>query len=129
MILGMMLDNSNLIIFRDDEWRRITDSQKRALGLTFDNDGEFYMNFNRDFLRYFGEVEIVHKTPGKMMADQGSEIKYEVMYFQGAWDSNTAGGCGNDSIGKFLKSKFAKIYCHLCTFQATLSRTPNMCSH
>ncbi len=125
----MMLDNSNLIIFRDDEWRRITDSQKRALGLTFDNDGEFYMNFNRDFLRYFGEVEIVHKTPGKMMADQGSEIKYEVMYFQGAWDSNTAGGCGNDSIGEFLKSKFAKMYCHLCTFQATLSRTPNMCSH
>merc|ERR1712117_620758 len=23
-------------------------------------------NFNRDFLRYFGEVEIVHKTPAQM---------------------------------------------------------------
>ena len=36
------------------------------------------------------------------MADQGADVKYEVMYFQGAWDRNqgTAGGCGNDSIGE-----------------------------
>lgn len=100
-----MLDETNLMIYSDAEWRKITDSQRRALGLTFDNDGEFYMNFNRDFLRYFGEVEIVHKTPGKMMADQGSEIKYEVMYFQGAWDGNTAGGCGNDSIGDIITNQ------------------------
>ena len=41
------------------------------------------MNYNRDFLRYFGEVEIVHKTPGRMMDDkkQSSERSYDVMYF------------------------------------------------
>ena len=98
-----MFDNSNFNICSDDEWRRITESQKRVLGLTFDNDGEFYMNFNRDFLRYFGEVEIVHKTPEKMMEDQWSDIKYEMMYcFKGEWDSNTAGGCWDNSIGEFL---------------------------
>ena len=118
----------NSFFFRDtDTWRKISNQDKERLGLTFNDDGEFYMNFNRDFIKYFGEVEIVHKTPGKMMADQGSEIKYEVMYFQGAWDTNTAGGCGNDSIGELT---FAKIYCHLnYIFQATLSRTRSMCSH
>ena len=58
------------------------------------------MNFNRDFIKYFGEVEIVHQTPEKMLQEQKSSTKYEVMYFQGAWTSQTAGGCGNDSIGK-----------------------------
>ena len=58
------------------------------------------MNFNRDFIKYFGEVEIVHLTPEKMLEEQKSSTKYEVMYFQGAWTSQTAGGCGNDSIGK-----------------------------
>ena len=58
------------------------------------------MNFNRDFIKYFGEVEIVHLTLEKMLEEQKSSTKYEVMYFQGAWTSQTAGGCGNDSIGK-----------------------------
>ena len=81
--------------------------------MTFDDDGEFYMNFNRDFLRYFGEVEIVHKTPAKMLEEQSSNIKYEVFYFRGAWSNRrgTAGGCGNDSISRkifliHLKSEF-----------------------
>ena len=60
------------------------------------------MNFEKDFIKYFGEVEIVHKTPEKMLQEQKSSTKYDVMYFQGAWTSQTAGGCGNDSIGKRL---------------------------
>ena len=60
------------------------------------------MNFNRDFIKYFGEVEIVHLTPEKMLEEQKSSTKYEVMYFQGAWTSQTAGGCGNASIGKII---------------------------
>ena len=46
--------------------------------MTFDDDGEFYMNFNRDFLKYFGEVEIVHKTPAKMLEEQSDNIKGRV---------------------------------------------------
>jgi len=88
----------------DHEWRKLSDSQKASLGLTFRNDGEFYMNFNRDFLRYFGEVEIVHKTPAQMLTEQTSERRYEVMYFTGAWRGETAGGCGNDSISNFVRN-------------------------
>ena len=63
-----------------------------------------------DFLRYFGKLEIVHKTLKTMIANQGLDIKYEVMYFQGAWEGSTAGGCGNDSIGKFHKSTLPKSF-------------------
>jgi len=89
---------------KDSEWMSLSDSVKRELGLTFDDDGEFYMNFNLDFLKYFGEVEIVHKTPTSMMEQQSSSRKYEVIYFQGAWRGETAGGCGNDTIRNFLKN-------------------------
>ena len=80
------------------EWRNLKDSVKKELGLTFDDDGEFYMDFNLDFLKYFGEVEIVHKTPAGMMEQQSSNRKYEVISFQGAWTEETAGGCGNDTV-------------------------------
>ena len=110
----------------DEEWRKISSDQKRRLGLTFDNDGEFYMNFNRDFLRYFGEVEIVHKTPGAMVRDQQSDLRYEVMYFPGEWRGDTAGGCGNDSIGetlnKILRSSKNILY------QRTSCGTRSSCS-
>lgn len=89
---------------QDSEWRNIKDSVKQELGLTFDDDGEFYMNFNLDFLKYFGEVEIVHKTPASMLEQQSSNRKYEVIYFQGAWRGDSAGGCGNDTIRNFVKN-------------------------
>jgi len=88
----------------DSEWRKISHQDKQRLGLTFNNDGEFYMNFNRDFIKYFGEVEIVHKTPEKMLQEQKSSTKYDVMYFQGEWTSQTAGGCGNDTIANFVRN-------------------------
>ena len=45
------------------------------------------MNFNRDFIKYFGEVEIVHKT-------------HEIQMFYGTWNkgTDTAAGMGNLSI-------------------------------
>ena len=73
------------------------------------------MNFNRDFIKYFGEVEIVHKTPEKMLQEkkstrQKSSTKYDVMYFQGAWTSQTAGGCGNDTIGRNFTCSEGRTY-------------------
>ena len=38
-------------------WDNVCKDIQNEIGLTFENDGEFYMNFNRDFLNYFGEVE------------------------------------------------------------------------
>ena len=41
-------------------WEDVRDDIKREIGLIFENNGEFYMKFNCDFLTYFGEVEVVH---------------------------------------------------------------------
>ena len=51
------------------------------------------MNFNRDFIKYFGEVEIVHKT-------------HEIQMFYETWNkgTDTAAGMGNLSI--------SEIFCH-----------------
>ena len=42
---------SDFDIFRDSYWNSLPSYMKRNLGLTFDSDGEFYMCFNRDFLK------------------------------------------------------------------------------
>ena len=49
---------------------------RAQLGLTFEDDGEFYMAF-RDFLTYFGELEICHLTPDSV-ADEDNRKKFEV---------------------------------------------------
>ena len=86
-------------IFRHFKWNLISSEVKKKLKLEKDSDGEFYMNFNRDFLKYFGELELVHLTPGSMGEEKSSE-KYDVFPFQGKWTGSTAGGCGNDAISK-----------------------------
>ena len=74
---------------------------KKQLGLTFEDDGEFYMSF-RDFCNYFGELEICHLTP-EGFDDSDNRKKFEVFHFYGKWEfGKTAGGCGNDGNSKCL---------------------------
>ena len=89
----------NSELFRHEMWKRISLEVQKKLKLTKESDGEFYMNFNRDFLKYFGEVEIVYLTPGAMLENSPTEA-YDVFPFHGQWRGRSAGGCGNDSIGK-----------------------------
>jgi hypothetical protein len=39
------------LLWRDVFWKYVDANTKRELGLDFRDDGEFYMNFNRDFLK------------------------------------------------------------------------------
>lgn len=81
----------------DSYWNSLPSYIKRDLGLTFDSDGEFYMCFNRDFLKFFGELEIVHLCPGSMLRQSTQDqMKHEVFYFHGEWTGESAAGCGND---------------------------------
>ena len=66
-----------------------------------DEDGEFYMDFTEDFLKYFGGVEIVHKNPGDLTLDNRDD--YEVMTFFGAWEGESAGGSSSDRGQLFKK--------------------------
>ena len=50
----------------------------------------------RDFLRYFGELEICHLTPDSIDSADNMK-KFEVFHFDGEWRAGrTSGGCGND---------------------------------
>ncbi|XP_059096640.1 calpain-9-like isoform X3 [Tigriopus californicus] len=84
----------------DRNWKAIPSNMRKTLGLTFEDDGEFYMSF-RDFLKYFGELEICHLTPEAL--DVGdNERKFDVFHFLGEWKRNfSAGGCGNEGMNAF----------------------------
>jgi len=90
----------------DSYWNSLPSYIKQDLGLTFDSDGEFYMCFNRDFLKFFGELEIVHLCPTSMLGQSTQdELKYEVFYFHGEWTGESAAGCGNNGgLAAFLRN-------------------------
>ena len=58
-----------------DEWASVPDDQKEEMGLTFEEDGEFWMSFEH-FKKYFDDVEICNLTPDAENADDG--VKWQV---------------------------------------------------
>ena len=58
-----------------DEWSSVPDDQKEEMGLTFEEDGEFWMSFEH-FKKYFDDVEICNLTPDAENADDG--VKWQV---------------------------------------------------
>lgn len=91
------LTGSYFFIFRSPEWRFIAEHDKEELGLTFDDDGEFWMSF-KDFQKYFDRLEICNLSPDSL-TDEDIEIgkkKWEMSVFEGDWVRGvTAGGCRN----------------------------------
>ena len=83
----------------EDRWSLISDADKQKLKIVKKNDGEFFMAFG-DFLQYFGELELVHVRPDSMAVDSGKTKRWDVFHFSSKWEGETAGGCGNDSIGE-----------------------------
>ena len=74
---------------------------RNELGLTFEDDGEFYMSF-RDFLKYFGELEICHLSPDSVDVGDNRK-KFEVFQFNGDWRAGlSSGGCGNAGNGTYI---------------------------
>ncbi|XP_039761519.1 calpain-B-like isoform X7 [Pararge aegeria] len=83
---------------KSPEWRFIPESEKEELGLTFDDDGEFWMSF-KDFCSHFDRVEICNLNPDSLDPDEcpeGCTKKWEMSVFEGEWVRGvTAGGCRN----------------------------------
>ncbi|XP_052747993.1 calpain-A-like [Galleria mellonella] len=83
---------------KSPEWRFIPESEKEELGLTFDDDGEFWMSF-KDFVNHFSRVEICNLNPDSLDPEEcpeGCTKKWEMSVFEGEWVRGvTAGGCRN----------------------------------
>lgn len=98
-----MLLNTNLFL-RSQEWQFIPDEEKEEIGLTFDDDGEFWMSY-KDFVTYFTRLEICNLNPDSLLEDETSDRKkWEMSVFEGEWVRGaTAGGCRN-FLGKVTLS-------------------------
>lgn len=83
---------------KSPEWRFIPESEKEEMGLTFDDDGEFWMSF-KDFVTHFSRVEICNLNPDSLDPEEcpeGCTKKWEMSVFEGEWVRGvTAGGCRN----------------------------------
>ncbi|TGZ67060.1 hypothetical protein CRM22_005006 [Opisthorchis felineus] len=85
---------------KSSEWRNIPPDERKRMGLTFENDGEFWMSF-KDFTRYFTKAEFCHLGPasgsfGSPTILEKRKRRWEVTQEEGEWVKYaTAGGCRN----------------------------------
>lgn len=81
---------------RSREWSLIPDSQKDSIGLTFDDDGEFWMSFD-DFSKNFEKLEICNLGPDSLEEDElDGKKRWEGHTENGEWIPRVnAGGCRN----------------------------------
>ncbi|XP_075214527.1 calpain-A-like isoform X2 [Lycorma delicatula] len=83
---------------KSPEWRFIPEHEKQEIGLTFSDDGEFWMSY-QDFIKYYTRLEICNLNPDSLIEDEltdKSKKKWEMSVFEGEWVRGvTAGGCRN----------------------------------
>ncbi|XP_063026416.1 calpain-6 [Melospiza melodia melodia] len=78
-----------------EEWKKVSDSERKNLGLTVENDGEFWMTFE-DWCKNFTDVDIC-RTVNTSCFSLHKTWEKEMMY--GAWAKhpepllNRSGGC------------------------------------
>ncbi|KAK3878996.1 hypothetical protein Pcinc_016403 [Petrolisthes cinctipes] len=80
------------------EWSKVSASERQRLGLTFEDDGEFWMTFE-DFLEHFTDLSICFLINTKVLSF--SKTWHETTFYD-AWtigvrghNSDRAGGCPN----------------------------------
>jgi len=85
------------------EWEFIPEEEKEALGLNFENDGEWWMSF-KDFVSHFDQLEICNLGPECLdhceaqveASPEDYDTKWCVSSYFGAWiNGESAGGCRN----------------------------------
>ncbi|XP_046974269.1 calpain-A-like [Vanessa cardui] len=85
---------------KSPEWQFIPQSEREELGLTFSDDGEFWMSFE-DFVSHFNRVEMCNLNPDSFNikeCHEGCTKKWEMSVFEGKWMKDiSAGGCVNYS--------------------------------
>ncbi|XP_038073620.1 calpain-B-like [Patiria miniata] len=76
---------------RSREWSSVSESERRDMGLTFDADGEFWMEYS-DFIREYSRLEMCHLGPG-ITSSRKEWVTNEI---EGSWRRKiTAGGSLN----------------------------------
>ncbi|KAL3989271.1 Calpain-5 [Acanthocheilonema viteae] len=88
------------------EWEQVTDAHKKELGITVEEDGEFWMPWN-EFIRYFTDLSVC-QIFNTSLFNFGPKF-YEWKFF-GEWKSNEAKqGSRNDRAGGCIN--FMATFC------------------
>ncbi|PIK52423.1 putative calpain-5 isoform X1 [Apostichopus japonicus] len=81
-----------------EEWNKVSESQRKSLGITFEDDGEFWMPYE-DFLRHFTNL-VVCRMPNKTLLSLSRTWHESLFLTQWKYDANRiqnrAGGCINN---------------------------------
>ncbi|XP_067942211.1 calpain-9-like isoform X1 [Watersipora subatra] len=106
------------------EWALISESQREELGLTFDDDGEFWMSY-QDFCKYFTTLELCSLGPSSMSADDElAKNKWATKQESGQWMRRVnAGGCRN-----FLDTFWTNPQYHVVTIDPDDDDDDDLCT-
>ncbi|KAG1685298.1 Calpain-A [Nymphon striatum] len=77
------------------EWTLLSEDEKKEIGLTFDDDGEFWMSF-KDFSTNFMKLEICNLNADSLEEGTTDRKRWETQMYDGSWAKGcSAGGCRN----------------------------------
>jgi len=80
---------------KSKEWTYISEDERKEIGLSFDNDGEFWMSF-QDFITNFQKLEICNLGPDEVTSEVNPKKRWEKTQQDGGWKARVnAGGCRN----------------------------------
>eukprot|EP00117_Sycon_ciliatum_P006188 scpid39378/ scgid9836/ Calpain-B; Calcium-activated neutral proteinase B; Calpain-B catalytic subunit 1; Calpain-B catalytic subunit 2 len=77
------------------EWKMIPESDRKEIGLEFEDDGESWMSFD-DFSKHFTDLEICNLSLESLEDDGGQKLSYRESAASGAWKGKSCGGCRNN---------------------------------
>ncbi|XP_053668063.1 calpain-B-like [Anopheles marshallii] len=84
------------------EWKSLKSAERKQIGLTLENDGEFWIELN-DFMKHFDRLEVCHLSPELHSAQDdavertGKRYRWELSALDGQWIRDTTAG-GNVSF-------------------------------
>jgi len=72
-------------------WSEIPTKMKKKLR-NMEKDGEFYISYNKDFLRYFINIDLIHLNPLRIELNEDRHTrKFDLAEFRGEWMRGAAG--------------------------------------
>uniref|UniRef100_A0A023GNR6 Putative calpain-b n=1 Tax=Amblyomma triste TaxID=251400 RepID=A0A023GNR6_AMBTT len=89
---------------KSDKWDKISEETRQDLGLTVNDDGEFWIS-ESCFLKHFNLVDFCHLDPGSMVGEAGDDAEdekhWEVAKFEGSWVPGSNAGGSTDDMETF----------------------------
>ena len=118
---------------KSELWSEISEKTKRKLR-NIEKDGEFYISYYKDFLRYFINIDLIHLNPLRIELNEDRQTrKFNLAEFHGEWIRGQAGAStkerGYQNMHKNPEFRFSVSNCRdrntTCTVVVSLLQQLN----